>query len=244
MSLQRRRVNRVQLAQPLVARLGATQVILFDVSIFGARIEHDVPLTPGSRTKLIFRWGDENIAVDCQIVRSRLERFSTGADGMTVYHSGLKFGEIPAPTRVRLKNMLGLFISRALEEQKLNARGVVPEHEHDHMPIFRDGQLTVNASDKAEAAGGAALPMSRLAKSSGYVCYTLERGTQWRAKRTLDPAQPANGFTISASEEKQQAEQLCEAYVKSDPEGRHIIRMFAELSIMEGGGTPPGRFQP
>ncbi len=244
MSSQRRRVERVHLAQPLVARLGATQVILSDVSIFGARIEHHVPLTTGARTKLIFRWSEEDIEVDCKIIRSRLESFSTGADGLTVYHSGLEFGEIPAATRLRLKNMLALFISRALEEQKLNARGVVPEHDHAHMPIFRDGQLTVSASDKAEAAGGAALPMSRLAKTSGYVCYTLERGTQWRAKRTQDPAQPADGFTISAGEAKQQAEQLCEAYVKSDTEGRHIIRMFAELSIMEGGGTPPGRFEP
>jgi hypothetical protein len=232
----------VQLAQPLIARLGATQVILIDVSVFGARIEHHVPLTTGSWTRLVFHWGDEEIAVDAQIVRSRLERFSTGADGLTIYHSGIAFGEIPKETRTRLKDMLALFISRALEEQKLNARGVVPEHHPDNMPIFRGGQLTMNA-DQTESMGDARLPISRLAKSSGYVCFTLERG-RWRSKRTLDPAQPAEGFTISASEEASQAEQLCEAYLKSDAEGRRIIRLFAQLSIMEGGGIPPGRFEP
>ena len=242
-SVQRRRVERVHLAQPLGARLGATQVVLVDVSVFGARVEHAVPLTRGTVTKLTFHWGGEEISVACTIVRSRLERFSTGADGMTVYHSGLEFAVIPAETRVALKGMLSQFISRALDEQKLNARGVMPEHDVDNMPVFRGDQMAATDVDKARVSGSVPLPMVRIAKQAGYVCYTLER-RQWRAKRTLDPAQPDEGFTISASEEKRQADMLCEAYEKADAEGRRIIRLFAELSIMEGGGTPPGRFEP
>jgi hypothetical protein len=242
-SVQRRRVERVQLAQPLVARLGATPVVLVDVSVFGARIEHATPLTRGAASKLTFRWGGDEISVDCTIVRSRLERFSTGADGLTVYHSGLEFAVIPADTRVRLKGMLSQFISRALEEQKLNARGVLPQHDEENMPVFRGDQLAATSVDRAQATGAVPLPMVRIAKQTGYVCYIYDRG-MWRSKRTLDPAQPDEGFTISASEVKAQADMLCQAYAKADAEGRRIIRLFAELSILEGGGTPPGRFEP
>ncbi|HEX8152609.1 MAG TPA: hypothetical protein VF698_05760, partial [Thermoanaerobaculia bacterium] len=81
-----RRVQRVHLAQPLVARLGSTHVVLVDVSVLGARVEHHIPLLAGGRTRLFFRWNDEEIEADVRIVRSRLERFSVGSDGLTVYH--------------------------------------------------------------------------------------------------------------------------------------------------------------
>jgi hypothetical protein len=138
--------------------------------------------------------------------------------------------------------MIGRFISRALEEQKLNARGVMPEHDVSKMPIFRyGGQLTANPTDVAEAVGSVALPTSRIAKESGYICYHLENNT-WRKKRTQDPGQPAEGFTISATEDHGQADLLCEAYLKSDKEGRRMIQLFAQLSIVEGEGMVPGRF--
>ena len=53
-----------------------------------------------------------------------------------------------------MKTLIGGFIMRALEEQKLNARGVLPEHDVTRMPIFRfGGQLTAN--DKHVAGSGA-----------------------------------------------------------------------------------------
>src|SRR5688572_239250 len=167
-----RRVQRIHLAQPVVAKLGSTPVVLVDVSILGARVEHSTPLQAGGRARLSFRWDDEDISAECRIVRSRLERFSVGADGLTVYHSGLEFEEMPAEMKEKLKNIIARFISRALEEQKLNARGVMPEHDVAKMPIFRyGGQLTANPTDVAEALGSVALPTTRIAKESGYICY-------------------------------------------------------------------------
>ena len=84
---------------------------------------------------------------------------------------------------------------------------------------------------------------SRIAKESGYICYHLENNT-WRTKRTHDPGQPVEGFTISATEDRGQADLLCEAYLRSDKEGRKMIQLFAQLSIMEGEGIQPGRFEP
>lgn len=238
-----RRVQRIHLAPPLIARLGATQVVLVDVSTLGARIEHHTPLTTGHEGRLAFLWDDESIAVDCKIVRSRLERFSVGADGLTVYHSGLEFDNVTAATKGQLKKMIERFITRALDEQKLNARGVMPENV-ENMPIFRyGGQLTANQKDIADNVGGSVMPTARMAKQSGYICLQLENRT-WRKKRTHDPGQPADGFTVSALEDQTQIELLCQAYEKSDPDGRKMIQLFAQLSIAEGEGMAPGRFEP
>ncbi|MDP9191185.1 MAG: hypothetical protein M3P06_05730 [Acidobacteriota bacterium] len=237
-----RRVERVHLAQPLIARLGAAQVVLVDLSVMGGRVEHDVPLIAGAYSQLVFRWGDTPIAIDCRIVRSRLERFSAGANGMTVYHSGLEFEGLTIETKSRLKGLICGFIIRALEEQKLNARGVLPEHDVTRMPIFRfGGQLTANDKDFA---GPALFPTSRIARETGYVCYSLENN-RWRLKRTHDPGQPMEGFTISANEDRSQAELLCQAYERSGRDGRRLIQLCAQLSVMEGeDALVAGRFEP
>jgi PilZ domain len=238
-----RRVQRVHLAQPLVARLGAAQVVLVDLSILGARVEHHTPLAAGGNSRLSFTFEDHDLALECRIVRSRLERFSVGTDGLTVYHSGLEFQHANDPMRDRLKTIIGRFIAAALEEQKLNARGVLPQHSVDRMPIFRfGGQLTANQKDK-EMAGASVMPTVRMVKETGYVCYALENNT-WRRKRTHDPGQPMEGFTISATEDHTQAEMLCDAYTRSDRDGRRLIQLCAQLSIMDGEGVTPGRFEP
>ena len=238
-----RRVQRIHLATPIMARLGTTQVVLVDVSLLGARVEHHIPLAAGGRAKLAFTFDDEEVWTDCRIVRSRLERFSVGADGLTVYHSGLEFEDTIPEMKAKLKMMIARFISRALEEQKMNARGEIPQHDVNKMPIFRYGQLTANTKDVAQQVGETALPTSRIAKDTGYICYHLENNT-WRKKRTHDPGQPVEGFTIAATEDRAQADMLCEAYQRSDSEGRKMIQLFAQLSIMEGEGISPGRFQP
>lgn len=239
-----RRVQRIHLPQPLVARLGASQVLLIDISTLGARIEHNAPLTAGAFSRIVFAWDDQEIFAECRIARSRLERFSTGANGMTIYHSGLEFEQISDVTRDRLRRMIESFITRALEEQKLNARGVMPLHEASQMPIFRfGGQLTSNTKDVRAAVGSSVLPTARMTAQSGYVSYYLDN-QNWRKKRTHDPGQPPDGFTISANEDHSQAELLCQAYEKSDVEGRRMIQLFAQLSIVDGEGTTRGRFDP
>jgi hypothetical protein len=240
-----RRVQRVHLSLPATGRFGANQVVVVDISVLGARIEHNAALgTPtGGDANLSFMWEDEQISVDCRVVRSRLERFSVGSDGMTVYHSGLEFLDPAQETRAQLKRIIGRFIARALDEQKANARGVVPTSV-EKMPIFRHGQLTENRSDVAEAVGSSALPTARIAKEAGYICLQFEKNRMWKKKRTHDPGQPVEGFTVSASEDQSQIQMLCDAYEKSDSDGRKMIQLFAQLSIIEGEGIEPGRFQP
>ena len=231
-----RRVQRIRFPQPIVARLGSAQVALVDLSVLGARVEHHSSLPAGTHTRLSFVFDEEPIAVDCRIVRSRVERFSTGSEGLTVYHAGVEFENVDETTMEQVKSLIAIFISRALEEQKLNARGAVPQHDVAKMPIFRHGgQLTANAKDRKEGAGVTAMPIARVTGETGYVCYVLEQNA-WRKKRTHDPGQPAEGFTISALEDSQQAELLCDAYLRSDGEGRRMIQLFAQLSIVDGEG--------
>jgi hypothetical protein len=224
-----RRVQRVRLAQPIVAKLGSVQVVLVDLSVLGARIEHHVPLHAGTYSRFAFRWDGEEVSVEARIVRSRLERFSVGTDGLTVYHSGLEFENVSRPALQLIKTMIGTFIQRALEEQKLNARGILPLHDASRMPIFRlGGQLASNARDRQ--VGAAALPTSRVARETGYVCCQFEND-RWRKKRTHDPGQPTRGFTVSAEEDAKQVDLLCEAWQLSDENGRQMIQLLAQLSI-------------
>ena len=239
-----RRVERVHLPQPLMGRLGAAQVVLVDISTLGARIEHHQPIHANGHARLVFRWGDSEITAECRVVRSRLERFSVGADGLTIYHSGIEFEGLTPEAGTAIMRLVEAFITRALEEQRLNAHGAIPEHDQERMPIFRHGgQITANAKDVCDAVGSAALPALRVAKESGYIRYSLER-RMWRKKKTNDPAQPREGFTISALEDREQSALLREAYEKSDREGRRLIQLFAQLSIMEGEGILPRRFEP
>src|SRR5258708_31729844 len=101
-----RRVQRIHLAQPIVARLGAAKVVLVDVSVLGARVEHHTPLVAGSHSRLSFAWEGEEVAADCRIVRSRLERFSVGADGLTAYHSGVAFQSRDPPPTATLNRII------------------------------------------------------------------------------------------------------------------------------------------
>ena len=237
-----RRVERVQLATPALARFGTLQGVVVDISLLGAKFEHPTALARGSSARFQFSWNDDPIFTDARIVWTRLERFTPGPDGMTIYHSGLEFANTAAEVKMVLKTMLEQFISRALYEQKLNARGVLPTTV-ENMPIFRGTQLTANQSDVIEQIGESVLPTARMAKQRGYVCYSLHN-RQWKKKRTHEPAQPEEGFTISASEDVVQAQKLCEAYEKSDGQGRKMIQLFAQLSIAEGEGITPGRFEP
>jgi hypothetical protein len=83
-----------------------------------------------------------------------------------------------------------------------------------------------------------------MSAESGYICYAYENNG-WRRKRTHDPGQPNDGFTISALEDHEQAELLCDAYQRSDDDGRKLIRLFAQLSIVDGEGSAAShRFEP
>ena len=229
---RKRRVHRIRLTPPILAKVGAQNVVIVDVSLDGAKIEHSDPLQIGAETTLAFPWEDQTITLRSRVMRCKLERFAgEGGDGLTVFHSGLLF-TVRNEHRDALKKMIAVHISRALEEQKANARGVLPVSV-DHMPIFRDHTLTANQSESARVIGTDQRPAARIARSTGYICFRLDRNN-WKRTRTSDPSQPEDGFTVSAAEDLEQLEQLCETYRTGDGPAREFIRLLARLSLDEG----------
>jgi PilZ domain len=67
------------------------------------------------------------------------------------------------------------------------------------------------------------------ARLAGYVTWTLCDGG-WKARRSLLPDQPADGFTVGASEPEDQVALLCRTYESGDAEARRLLRMLAEIS--------------
>lgn len=237
---KQRRVQRIRLANPIIGRLGTMSVVLIDVSLDGAKIEHGEQLQTGAENQLVFPWKDETLRLRTRVTRCRLERFTGGADGLTVYHSGLLFLDV-GESAPRLRDLVATHITRALEEQKANARGQLPQS-IEHMPIFRGYTLTLNREDAAAEIGHASLPSSRIARQVGYICCRLTKNS-WKRTKTSDPEQPEDGFTVSAAEDLAQLDQLCESYRLADDHGRELIRMLARMSIAEGEGSPE-RFKP
>jgi len=82
-------------------------------------------------------------------------------------------------------------------------------------------------------------PLDSLGVDNGFVCLTFDDGG-WLRKRTHDPGQPHEGFTVSADETDSQIELLREAYERCDRAGRRLIQLFAQLSIAEGEGNREG----
>lgn len=218
-------------------------VVLIDISIHGARVEHNIQVNTGFEGHLTFEWEGRSLRLDARVVRTKLERMSTGSDALTVYHSGLFFQKSSVESERVLREMITWYITRAMEEQKANARGDLPPSV-EHMPIFRAGVLSANRSDVTESMElNALLPTARIVKEGSYICCRLVRN-QWKQTRTTDPGQPEDGFTVSSAEDVAQIKTLCDTYEGSDVEGRRLIRVLAEMSIAEGEKMSAPRFEP
>jgi len=239
-----RKVDRIRLAQPILGRLGPLSIVLIDVSVQGARVEHGGAITVGNKLTLSFEWEHRRIVAEAEVVRCKLERFSVGANGMTIYHSGLGFTSMNHESEANLRTMVITHVERALLEQRLNARGAVPP-DIDKMPIFQTGGLlTQNRSEVAqEMSAESALPQRRMAKESSYFCFRLIQNT-WRRTVVSSSKQPEDGFTTWSHEDPKELELLCNAYYKGDEDARNLIRIMAEMSVTEGGSAAAERFQP
>jgi len=121
-----------------------------------------------------------------------------------VHRSGIEFDNLPERMRDVIRRIIELELRRAFDEQRRAARDVV-------LPPFDSLAASID---------------------NGYVCLSLDING-WVRKRTHDPGQPSDGFTVSADETDSQIELLREAYERSDGDGRKLIQLFAQLSIVD-----------
>ena len=205
----RRRFQRLKLAKPILATLDGQGALILDIGVGGAFVEHYGRTRPESRMTLIFRWQGEDIEFDCEVARTVVARPESGAQG-AVSHTGLRFIEGKGNANAKLQDMMAAFIGRLLAAQRANS-------------------AAETSGDGAEIL--AQLGQARRLRTRGYMSYRLEGG-KWSVVRTINPGQPANGFTVAAYEDEDELETLCEAYKAGNEEARQMIRLVAELSVL------------
>jgi hypothetical protein len=198
-SHERREFQRIAVAPALSASFGPLPVTLVELGILGARVESASPLEDAAGD-LRFSFRDGNVALRCAVARTRTLHENDGDR----YEAGLRFVAALDDSGDLLREMLGVLVSRALEDRRM----LVPR---DPLGALIDGDRPVRAAD------------------AGYLSYRLVAGV-WQRKRIFLPEQPESGFTVARDEDSEEMQRLCRIYQASDDEGRRLIRMFAELS--------------
>jgi len=213
---ERRKVSRVKLPQPLVGRAGRARIFLVDASVEGIRVAHQgtVPAV-GQSCRVELEWQGHPIELDCEVIHSSIFKLSKASGEKSIYHAGLRIANADAKSRATLKQLVADCVARALDEQKANARG---------MPAT------------------AALSF-QTGKGNDFIRCELVDGV-WRRTSTNRAEQPPNGFTISAEEDREQIELLCQTFEAADTAGRKLIRTLAEMSISKSEGVPTRRYTP
>jgi hypothetical protein len=220
---ERREFQRLDLERPIVGRFGATNILIVNIGVTGALLEHHAEVGVGEQRRLMFQWANYEIQLTAEVVRSTVERFTGSGDKKTpVYRTGVKFLEAFGESDECLRQLIGFYVTRALELQKANARGL-PFDEAS----FPDPAMRKMMGVRSEA--------------QGYICCRLD-DDGWKRVSTLRAAQPVDGFTVSASEPN--IDMLCQSYEETGEEGRDLIRMLAELSVSGAQQKPPRRYEP
>ncbi len=216
--VERRRVQRVKLLEPLRGSAGSTRVFVIDVSLNGLRVAHQEPVgNIGATVTVMTSWDARPMKLECKIVRTQIHRAADSATAKTLYHSGLVIAHADDNSLATLRELIHKHILRALDEQKANARGIpanAPQSNQRSQPVH-------------------------------YRRHELIAG-KWRETDTTDPAQPANGFTVAASHSPEEVAMLRSAYETADKAsgGHDLIRRMAKMSITTAEGIPTRRFMP
>ena len=137
-----------------------------------------------------------------------------------------------------MREMVSVLVARSLAEQVANARGIGPVMERN-MPVFRGG-LVISSGVEGADDKNVRIPKTQIVIDRGYVRCALA-GRRWTTKWSRSSEQPAEGFTVPATEPADHVEQLCEMYEKADEEGRKLIQLLARLSVEKVQETPEPR---
>lgn len=211
---ERRALQRLPLARPIKADLDGASVLVLDLGVLGALVEHDEQLETGQKRTLSFNWETKKVEVRCEVVRSLVKRVVAEGERKLVFHSGLRFLEAEEGSDNILRRIIAAHVTRIIAAQEANALGI---RERNRI----DGDATITS-----------LGAAKRAREHGYLSFRLGPNG-WDKSRTMDTEQPPDGFTVAAFEDSEQLQNLCRAYEEADEQGRQLIRMSAELSITD-----------
>lgn len=209
----RREFQRLKLSKPILGTLGSANALVLDIGIAGAFVEHYGTAVPGDRITLTFRWQGEDVAFECEVVRSNVVKTPAGDGESQLSQSGLRFHKAIGDSADKLQELIASFVGRILAAQKANAAG----------EGGRSAGETILAT----------IGQARRSRSHGYLSYRFKDNRWWRIP-TESAVQPIDGFTVGTHEDEEEIETLCRAYEVADDEGKRLIRLVAELSTARG----------
>ena len=204
----RRQYGRIDLDQPLRGFLDDVPVRVIEVSVSGMKIEHDQRMVPAPTRKIRVDINGKTLQFGCVVARSTLVKLAKEANEKSIFHSSIRILDPVGESETYLREFIADRVTRALDEQKANARGIPP---------LSGVVFQVGKGDKYRR------------------CEFID-GT-WRKTDTANPQQPAAGFTVSAELETATVDTLCKTWENTTEAGRKLTQMLAELSIKktEGG---------
>ena len=207
---ERREFQRLRFEAPLPGTFGTAAVSILEAGVLGARIQHAESLDV-TRGELRFAYGGNEIAMRCEVVRTfDADLVRYPESGLM---SGLRFLAAVGDSGDHLRAMLAQLVARALETRY--------DGSATRLRLRTvDGDKTVRGVD------------------AQFISYRLENGA-WRKRNVFLPEQPIAGFTVAKGEDPEEMQRLCAVYEASDPEGRRLIRLFAELSVSDALQIPP-----
>ena len=213
---ERRQNGRVTPVQRIRGMVGTVPVYVLDLSLAGVRVAHQDQLPAiGQTATLVFEWEGRRFSGKAEVRWTKVEKLAKTKFEKSLYHSGLFVTPSDAFSQAIINDIIQSCHERALDEQRANAEGIP----------------------------AVAAQSFQTGKGDDFVRCEL-RATGWVKTATRDPKQPANGFTISASEERSKIATLCKTWEMADPEARRLITTFAALSISKSEGIPTRRYDP
>ena len=216
LTTSRRRIARLPFRTPRPARFGTHEAVVLDLSLHGAGIRHPSPIKLGAEAMLRFRLEKQEHAMRCRLIRSKLEMQQHEEGLVQTYRSGLAFVGLEQEA-ASLREALRKRANRAIMLQQANA--------------LAKGPLADSASVSSDR-----IQLGFLApwlKPKPFVRCTLERGKKWKMVRVSKAEQPENGFTVLAEETESDVQKLCRLFEDGGAEQRHLIQLFAHLSLTE-----------
>lgn len=103
--VERRKIHRVRLHAPLQGSIGATPVMVVDISPGGVGIAHSQPLRPGRVAPLLFCCEERRYAMNFEILRCQLTRRDLEG-GEALYYSCLRLRSVDPAEGEALRDLV------------------------------------------------------------------------------------------------------------------------------------------
>lgn len=130
MGEEQRAAQRIDLPEPVPAKIGDVEAKILDVSLVGCRIEHAERLAIGAVMPLRFAWRGEQVQITAKVARTELRSVS----GRMTYSTGLQFATSVDTSPDAVRRIMTSLVKTSVSERPPAELPVFFER----APFFRD----------------------------------------------------------------------------------------------------------